>query len=84
MKVDEDAQKWVSWGLLLFLAVIWGLSFIMIKRTLYFSNPSYLNLKDQQLQIDLPHLKNLGEKESKKRVNFSKHYATFIYSQPGL
>ena len=40
----------------------------MIKRTLYFSNPSYLNLKDQQLQIDLPHLKSLGEKESKKHI----------------
>ncbi|MFN3785016.1 MAG: DMT family transporter [Spirosomataceae bacterium] len=33
IKVDGDTQKWVSWGLLLFLAVIWGLSFIMIKRT---------------------------------------------------
>lgn len=40
----------------------------MIKRTLYFSNPAYLNLKDQQLQIDLPHLKSLGEKESKKHI----------------
>lgn len=40
----------------------------MIKRTLYFSNPAYLNLKDQQLQIDLPHLKDLGEKDSRKSV----------------
>jgi CRISPR-associated protein Cas1 len=40
----------------------------MIKRTLYFSNPAYLNLKDQQLQIDLPHLKSLGERESKKQI----------------
>jgi CRISPR-associated protein Cas1 len=40
----------------------------MIKRTLYFSNPAYLNLKDKQLQIDLPHLKSLGEKESKKNI----------------
>jgi CRISPR-associated protein Cas1 len=39
----------------------------MIKRTIYISNPSYLNLKDQQLQIDLPHLKSLGE-ESKKNI----------------
>lgn len=40
----------------------------MIKRTLYFSNPAYLNLKDQQLRIDLPHLKDLGERESRKSV----------------
>ena len=40
----------------------------MIKRTLYFSNPAYLSLKDKQLHIDLPHLKVLGEKESKKSV----------------
>lgn len=40
----------------------------MIKRTLHFSNPAYLSLKDKQLQIDLPHLKILGEKESKKTV----------------
>ncbi|WP_316806686.1 type II CRISPR-associated endonuclease Cas1 [Pedobacter agri] len=40
----------------------------MIKRTLHFGNPAYLNLKDKQLQIDLPHLKLLGEKESKKYV----------------
>ncbi len=40
----------------------------MIKRTLYFSNPAYLNLKAQQLQIDLPHLKSLGEKESLKHI----------------
>jgi CRISPR-associated protein Cas1 len=38
----------------------------MIKRTLYFSNPAYLNLKDQQLQIDLPHLKAIGEGSLKK------------------
>lgn len=40
----------------------------MIKRTLHFSNPAYLSLKESQLQIDLPHLKFLGEKESKKSV----------------
>jgi CRISPR-associated protein Cas1 len=40
----------------------------MIKRTLHFGNPAYLSLKDDQLLIDLPHLKALGEKESKKRV----------------
>ena len=40
----------------------------MIKRTLYFSNPAYLSLKDKQLNIDLPHLKVLGERESKKSV----------------
>ncbi|WP_410222187.1 type II CRISPR-associated endonuclease Cas1 [Pedobacter sp.] len=40
----------------------------MIKRTLLFSNPAYLNLKQGQLQIDLPHLKVLGENESKKSV----------------
>lgn len=40
----------------------------MIKRTLHFSNPAYLNLQKDQLQIDLPHLKVLGEKESKKSV----------------
>jgi CRISPR-associated protein Cas1 len=40
----------------------------MIKRTLHFSNPAYLSLKDSQLMIDLPHLKVLGEKESKKSV----------------
>lgn len=40
----------------------------MIKRTLYFSNPAYLSLQQDQLLIDLPHLKALGEKESKKEV----------------
>lgn len=40
----------------------------MIKRTLLFSNPAYLSLKDKQLLIDLPHLKTLGEAESKKTV----------------
>jgi CRISP-associated protein Cas1 len=40
----------------------------MIKRTLHFSNPAYLSLKESQLQIDLPHLKVLGEKESRKSV----------------
>ncbi|MFD1629484.1 type II CRISPR-associated endonuclease Cas1 [Pseudopedobacter beijingensis] len=40
----------------------------MIKRTLYFSNPAYLSLKDKQLNIDLPHLKVLGKQESKKSV----------------
>jgi CRISPR-associated protein Cas1 len=38
----------------------------MIKRTLYISNPAYLNLKDQQLQIDLPHLKTIGEYSLKR------------------
>lgn len=40
----------------------------MIKRTLLFSNPAYLSIKDKQLQIDLPHLKTLNEKESRKTV----------------
>lgn len=40
----------------------------MIKRTLYFSNPAYLNLHQEQLQIELPHLKALGEAESKKSI----------------
>jgi CRISPR-associated protein Cas1 len=40
----------------------------MIKRTLLFSNPAYLSLQQDQLLIDLPHLKALGEKESKKSV----------------
>ena len=41
----------------------------MIKRTLHFSNPAYLSLRDQQLLIDLPHLRELvGEKEAKKAV----------------
>lgn len=40
----------------------------MIKKTLHFSNPAYLSLKDGQLTIDLPHLKILGEKESKKSI----------------
>lgn len=40
----------------------------MIKRTLHFSNPAYLSLQQNQLLIDLPHLKVLGEKESKKAV----------------
>lgn len=40
----------------------------MIKRTLHFSNPAYLSLQQDQLIIDLPHLKVLGEKESKKKV----------------
>ena len=40
----------------------------MIKRTLHFSNPAYLSLQQDQLVIDLPHLKVLGEKESKKKV----------------
>lgn len=40
----------------------------MIKRTLHFSNPAYLSLHQNQLSIDLPHLKVLGEKESKKSI----------------
>lgn len=40
----------------------------MIKRTLHFSNPVYLSLQKNQLAIDLPHLKSLGEKESKKSI----------------
>lgn len=40
----------------------------MIKRTLHFSNPAYLSLQQNQLAIDLPHLKSLGENESKKSV----------------
>lgn len=40
----------------------------MIKRTLHFSNPAYLSLQQDQLNIDLPHLKTLGERESKKSV----------------
>ncbi|MBU0696128.1 MAG: type II CRISPR-associated endonuclease Cas1 [Bacteroidetes bacterium] len=40
----------------------------MIKRTLYFSNPAYLNLRDQQLQIDLPNLKALGKEDAKKHI----------------
>jgi len=40
----------------------------MIKRTLHFGNPAYLSLNQGQLVIDLPHLKVLGEKESKKSV----------------
>ncbi len=40
----------------------------MIKRTLHFNNPAYLSLQNSQLQIDLPHLKILGEKEAKKTV----------------
>jgi len=40
----------------------------MIKRTLHFSNPAYLSLQKDQLNIYLPHLKVLGEKESKKSV----------------
>lgn len=40
----------------------------MIKRTLYFSNPAYISLKDKQLVIDLPYLRALGEKDSKRSV----------------
>ncbi len=40
----------------------------MIKRTLHFGNPAYLSKRDEQLVIDLPHLKALGEKDSKKTV----------------
>lgn len=40
----------------------------MIKRTLHFSNPAYLSLQKNQLAIDLPHSKSLGEKESKKSI----------------
>jgi CRISPR-associated protein Cas1 len=40
----------------------------MIKRTLYFSNPTYISLRDNQLMIDLPYLKVLGEKNSKRSV----------------
>lgn len=40
----------------------------MIKRTLHFSNPAYLSLTQGQLIIDLPHLKILGDQESKKSV----------------
>ena len=38
----------------------------MIKRTLHFSNPAYLSLKERQMMIDLPHLKVLDENAGKK------------------
>ena len=40
----------------------------MIKKTLHFSNSAYLSLQQNQLLIDLPDLKALGEKESKKKI----------------
>lgn len=40
----------------------------MIKRTLHFGNPAYLSLKNGQMMIDLPHLKVLGDEDSKKTV----------------
>ena len=40
----------------------------MIKRTLHFGNPAYLSKQNEQMLIDLPHLKGLGEKDSKKIV----------------
>jgi len=40
----------------------------MIKRTLHFGNPAYLSKLNEQMLIDLPHLKGLGEKDSKKTV----------------
>jgi len=40
----------------------------MIKKTLHFSNPAYLSLQQNQLLIDLPHLKVLGEKECKRKI----------------
>jgi CRISPR-associated protein Cas1 len=40
----------------------------MIKRTLHFGNPAYLSKQNEQMLIDLPHLKQLGEKDSKKTV----------------
>ena len=40
----------------------------MIKRTLHFGNPAYLSLRDKQLAIDLPHLKDLGDEHAKRTV----------------
>lgn len=40
----------------------------MIKRTLHFSNPAYLSLQQNQLIVELPQLRVLGEKESKKHI----------------
>lgn len=40
----------------------------MIKKTLYFSNPAYLSLKQGQLVIEYPNLKVLGEADSKRSV----------------
>lgn len=40
----------------------------MIKRTLHFGNPAYLSLRDQQLAIELPHARDLGEEYSKRTV----------------
>lgn len=40
----------------------------MIKRTLQFNNPAYLSLKEGQLIIELPGLKEFDEKQSKKSV----------------
>lgn len=40
----------------------------MIKRTLLFGNPTYLSLKDRQLIVDFPHLKDLGEEHARKQV----------------
>ncbi len=40
----------------------------MIKRTLHFGNPAYLSKRNNQLIIDLPHLKVLSEEDSKKSI----------------
>ena len=40
----------------------------MIKRTLHFSNPAYLSLKEDQLAIELPNLREFGKEESNKTV----------------
>ncbi|MBP5366281.1 MAG: type II CRISPR-associated endonuclease Cas1 [Bacteroidales bacterium] len=39
----------------------------MIKRTLYFGNPAYLSLKNEQLVIKLPEVENAGVSELLKR-----------------
>jgi CRISPR-associated protein Cas1 len=40
----------------------------MIKRTLHFGNPAYLSLGNEQLVINLPHLKEFGEDKSRQSV----------------
>lgn len=40
----------------------------MIKRTLHFGNPAYLSLGNAQLLINLPHLKEFGEDQSRQSV----------------
>jgi|GEM_PF-6980710 len=61
----------------------------MIKRTLYFGNPAYLSLKNEQLVIQLPEVEQQTELETHRMTQATTHRMTLShpmsdYAQGGI